>query len=63
MDFDLVVTIHLSTRRGPTIRKIAAWTFGIGALETLVKAAVPLVMAVAQKTFLRCSRLIQDQRK
>jgi hypothetical protein len=62
IDFDLVMIIDLSTRRRSTIRQIAAWSFGIGALETLVKA-MPLVMPLAQITFLRCSRLIQDQRK
>src|SRR5215468_3439717 len=60
--FDLVMIIDLSTRRRSTIRQIAAWSFGIRALETLIKA-MPLVMPLAQITFLRCSRLIQDQRK
>jgi hypothetical protein len=62
IDFDLVMIIDLSTRRRSTIRQIAAWSFGIGALETLIKA-MPLVMPLAQITFLRCRRLIQDQRK
>src|SRR5262249_2549728 len=56
IDLYLVVVIDLSSLGGATIGKIAARAFGIGALERLVKATMPLVMIVTEIAFLcHCS--------
>src|SRR5262245_50324376 len=50
-------------RGGATVCKTAARGFGIGAQERLVKAAVPLVMIVAEVAFLRRCRIEPEHHK
>jgi hypothetical protein len=57
------VAIDLSPSGGTTIGKIAAWAFGIGAFERLIRAMVPLFMIVTEIAFLRHCRIRPEHRK
>jgi hypothetical protein len=62
IDLHLVVVIDLSPRGRAAIGKIAARGVRIGSLESLVKALVPIVVAMANMPFLRRCGASPEQR-
>src|SRR5262249_41588660 len=63
VDLHLVVAADLSSRGRTAIGEAAARTFGVGALQGLVEAVMPRVMAVPEIAILRHGRGGPEQRK